>query len=460
MSIRNMMIGGAGATRPDPPTGVSAGSATTSSLSVSFSAPANNGGSAITGYTVTSSPGGLTATGASSPLTVSGLTAGTSYTFTVTATNAIGTSDASSASSAVSTTAAQPPVGWMTWSSGRGSGSLEFITATTAVSNSQTLSGTFGTSSIAWDPATYTVRSFTSGSNTGYKWVWTPSSKTWTSSQSFTWSGQSFTGYNSGSAWAYNGYFGWVQGNDSSSDGGTFYIASEGGSASAALSNLSSAGGSWAEESLGQAGPYMYATGYYYSAFFKVTSGGACTKLATFSSGLQGALMVSCLSDRAKGAGAMTQSAGTVFFDHATQTLTSGTSIQSRNGSMSSMYGGQMAYVDWPIATAGSNFSSSNYSASLTSVTNTLSYTNGGFKHSKKNGGAENYRSYFEGGFCHDPVGDHIYGAGATSGNVAQYLIYRYNTSTDSWDYVRTGESAYFDNRGRARTIGSAFTSI
>ena len=104
MSIRNMMIGGAGATAPDAPTGVSAGSATATTMSVSFSAPANNGGSAITGFTVTSSPGGLTATGASSPLTVTGLTQSTSYTFTVTATNAIGTSPASSPSSAVSTT--------------------------------------------------------------------------------------------------------------------------------------------------------------------------------------------------------------------------------------------------------------------------------------------------------------------------------------------------------------------
>src|SRR3569623_1555465 len=48
--------------------------------SISFSAPASNGGASITGYTVTSSPGGLTGTGTSSPITVTGLTNGTAYT--------------------------------------------------------------------------------------------------------------------------------------------------------------------------------------------------------------------------------------------------------------------------------------------------------------------------------------------------------------------------------------------
>jgi trimeric autotransporter adhesin len=68
---------------------------------VTFTAPASDGGSAITVYTVTSSPGGFTATGSVSPITVTGLTNGTSYTFTVTATNAYGTSPASSASNSV-----------------------------------------------------------------------------------------------------------------------------------------------------------------------------------------------------------------------------------------------------------------------------------------------------------------------------------------------------------------------
>lgn len=52
--------------------------------------PLDDGGSAITSYTVTSSPDGITATGSSCPILVAGLNDGTKYTFTVTATNADG----------------------------------------------------------------------------------------------------------------------------------------------------------------------------------------------------------------------------------------------------------------------------------------------------------------------------------------------------------------------------------
>jgi hypothetical protein len=84
------------ATAPNAPTAVSATSGN-QQATVSFALPAN-GGSPITSYTVTSSPGGLTATGSSSPITVTGLTNGTPYTFTVVATNSVGNSVASSTS--------------------------------------------------------------------------------------------------------------------------------------------------------------------------------------------------------------------------------------------------------------------------------------------------------------------------------------------------------------------------
>jgi hypothetical protein len=69
--------------------------------SVAFTTPASNGGSAITSYIVTSSPDNFTVNGSSSPLVVLGLTNGTAYTFTVKATNAIGTGAASATSNSV-----------------------------------------------------------------------------------------------------------------------------------------------------------------------------------------------------------------------------------------------------------------------------------------------------------------------------------------------------------------------
>jgi hypothetical protein len=92
------------ATLPGAPT-IETVTAGTAEVTVKFELPvSDDGGDPITSYTVTpyigSSPGEKTS-GAHSPITVKGLTGGTAYTFTVTATNAIGTGPASTASGSV-----------------------------------------------------------------------------------------------------------------------------------------------------------------------------------------------------------------------------------------------------------------------------------------------------------------------------------------------------------------------
>lgn len=107
-SATSNSIGPITANVPLAPTIGTATRASATSVSVTFTAPASDGGSAITSYQVTSSPGGITATGSSSPITVTGLTTGTPYTFTVKAINSIGQSAASAASNSI---APSPEVG-------------------------------------------------------------------------------------------------------------------------------------------------------------------------------------------------------------------------------------------------------------------------------------------------------------------------------------------------------------
>jgi sugar lactone lactonase YvrE len=93
---------------PGAPASVVATATGKRSATVAFTAPASNGGSVITSYTATSTPGGVTKTltqAGSGTFTIDGLQPGTSYTFAVTAKNANGTS-AATTSNSIKTTAA------------------------------------------------------------------------------------------------------------------------------------------------------------------------------------------------------------------------------------------------------------------------------------------------------------------------------------------------------------------
>lgn len=143
---------------PTAPSGVTA-TGGNAQASISWTAPSDSGSSKVGSYTVKSAPGNMTATvtAPTTTATIGGLTNGTSYTFTVTATNQSLTSPASAASNAV-TPAAPPP-------------------AATAPTAPRTVSATAGNAqaTITW---TAPASNGTPATITGYTVTSTPGSKT------------------------------------------------------------------------------------------------------------------------------------------------------------------------------------------------------------------------------------------------------------------------------------------
>jgi hypothetical protein len=97
-------------TQPPPaPTGVS-GTPGDGSVLVTWTAPADDGGSPIIEFVVTASPDGVTCRTTGTSCTVTGLENGTGYTFTVIAINAVGESEESTPSATITPVGPPPPV--------------------------------------------------------------------------------------------------------------------------------------------------------------------------------------------------------------------------------------------------------------------------------------------------------------------------------------------------------------
>ena len=115
------------ANAPDAPTLLSVIAGNANAI-VSFEAPHTDGGSPITSYTVTSSPGGFSETVSQSEggsIKVTGLTNGTEYRFAITAINAVGPSESALSNPVTPATIPGPPTG-VTATAGNASATVSF----------------------------------------------------------------------------------------------------------------------------------------------------------------------------------------------------------------------------------------------------------------------------------------------------------------------------------------------
>jgi hypothetical protein len=131
-------IGAVVATAPGPPTNASAVAGDGQAI-VSFSAPESDGGAAITSYSVITflggNPHGSAVSGTASPLTVTGLSNGSTYTFTVSANNSVGSGPPSAPTAPVTPLAAPTTPGAPTGVSGTGGNALATVSWTAPASN-------------------------------------------------------------------------------------------------------------------------------------------------------------------------------------------------------------------------------------------------------------------------------------------------------------------------------------
>jgi hypothetical protein len=132
------------------------------SATVSFAAPASDGGSAITSYTATSTPGGIIKTltqATGGTFTFDALQPGTAYTFAITATNAIGTSTAATSNSVTTTPLVVASLSALSFTDdGTGTGGR-------IVWAGQNIDAVLFTGSAAFYPGPYNYGAFTSGWN-------------------------------------------------------------------------------------------------------------------------------------------------------------------------------------------------------------------------------------------------------------------------------------------------------